>query len=45
MNSIEQNIKSIREDFPILSCPDFIYLDSAATSQNPVTVLKKWMGL
>ncbi len=41
MGYIEKNIKDIREDFPILSRPGFIYLDSAATSQKPFVVLEK----
>lgn len=41
MSYIERNIKSIREDFPMLSRENFIYFDNAATSQKPVQVLKK----
>ncbi len=34
------DIKRIREDFPILKDPDYIYFDNAATSQRPAAVLK-----
>ncbi len=41
MNYIEKNIEEIRKDFPILARQGFIYLDNAATSQKPFTVLEK----
>ncbi|MFP3416815.1 MAG: aminotransferase class V-fold PLP-dependent enzyme [Nitrososphaeria archaeon] len=41
MNSIEKHIDEIRNDFPILSLKDFVYLDNAATSQKPIQVIEK----
>jgi len=41
MNSIEKQIDEIRNDFPILSLKDFVYLDNAATSQKPIQVIEK----
>src|SRR4030095_2845458 len=33
------DVKKIRKDFPILNTKNFVYLDSAATSQRPVQVI------
>jgi len=45
MNHIDQNIKQIRKEFPILNrevfgCP-LVYFDNAATTQKPLCVLDK----
>ncbi|MGC8569153.1 MAG: aminotransferase class V-fold PLP-dependent enzyme [Nitrososphaeria archaeon] len=39
--SLEEEVLRIREDFPILSRPNFIYLDNAATTQKPLSVIEK----
>ena len=40
------NIQEIREQFPILTQKvndkPLVYLDNAASSQKPLTVIKKW---
>ena len=43
------NVRSIREQFPILSTKvygkDLVYFDNAATSQRPASVIDKWNRL
>ena len=34
------NINEIKKDFPLLENRDIVYLDSGATTQKPVQVIK-----